>query len=811
MQSTYSFLTNVKNIVFLRDIAHQHLRAGDNTPVEKRSWSKYCTWLFAQKAPDNSAHTTVLTTLDKYQDLSKAYVSQSFKYGCIIKPWADCERDESTDSRLWDTFCNWSFPGHTVQCRFFRVDKGKNQTEDKHWATEEATVFEKVAFLFLMARLCLLKPELPSAPSSEQRPENSSQHANRRANVPWKKVFRKDRPCAQRVGHALQLITRAWDIVARKLAFSSAEEMLLPYILFSLEEGCIKAISTRRDGYSPLSQSMSLSPSAAATTTLEHIADGLQHRSDQLDSMLRRLAANFLYDLHNEILSETLFAQPDGKWSSAERFTAHRDYLPTRFSDLDAVLQTAMAELGVGEEGLVFRTEGATQQPESFLSSSPVPQTMERPHKKVRRSQQSPTTEVEASGSVRRESRCPQDCSCHKAREDVHSFMEQFIRLYNCSFTQLTDTDTVCRPERSIDISRNVQLVLMDPPFNIRREKGRLDSAYDILDVDQMFGVVDAVDELLRPGGHVFIMCSAVQFAQWVVCFQEKTFVAENGKETAAFHVDEHDFIMVNAPGHYNGFAHRKSTSFVSFATKGFHAVKVGAGREDSHDMVRYESFGFVKSRLPAFVNVIDNVERLPVGERLFYSATDGCPARRVRAEQKSISLLQEIICRLSKPGDLVVDMFGGTFSTAVACMKIPNEQLRVFVGCELDKNCFPEADNWCVEEFSRTLLHFGRNAVVFPRPLQLPSSKKLALSSLTLLLELPPLSTGTLLLGFQQCLCFHHILWKSSRSCSEISASQGSSRLKLSTNGRHFCKPSSTTSICTPSVPLTPCSPAYT
>lgn len=232
-----------------------------------------------------------------------------------------------------------------------------------------------------------------------------------------------------------------------------------------------------------------------------------------------------------------------------------------------------------------------------------------------------------------------------------------------------------------------------------------------------MYDVVDTVNELLRPGGHVFIMCSAVQFAQWVVCFQEKTESNERGEQRAAFLVDEHDFIMVNAPGHYSGFAHRKSTSFISFASKCFHAVNAGAGREASNEMVRYECFGFVQSRFPGFVNEIDSVERLPPGEQLFYGQSEGLGLRRLRAEQKNINLLRELICRLSKPGDLVVDLFGGTFSTAIACMKIPKEQLRVFIGFEKDVDCFGEASKWCLEEFSRILLNFEKSATIFPRP----------------------------------------------------------------------------------------------
>lgn len=41
------------------------------------------------------------------------------------------------------------------------------------------------------------------------------------------------------------------------------------------------------------------------------------------------------------------------------------------------------------------------------------------------------------------------------------------------------------------------------------------------------------------------------------------------------------------------------------------------------------------------------------------------------QSQTEKIDVLREIISRLSNPEDIVVDIFGGTLSTAVACMKI--------------------------------------------------------------------------------------------------------------------------------------------
>ena len=55
-----------------------------------------------------------------------------------------------------------------------------------------------------------------------------------------------------------------------------------------------------------------------------------------------------------------------------------------------------------------------------------------------------------------------------------------------------------------------------------------------------------------------------------------------------------------------------------------------------------------------------------------------------LRPEQKSVGTLCEFLQRYSYPGALVVDMFMGTGSTAVACVLLQ----RKFIGCDIDEEC---------------------------------------------------------------------------------------------------------------------------
>lgn len=78
-------------------------------------------------------------------------------------------------------------------------------------------------------------------------------------------------------------------------------------------------------------------------------------------------------------------------------------------------------------------------------------------------------------------------------------------------------------------------------------------------------------------------------------------------------------------------------------------------------------------------MNVIRDVEGPKQGERVMVAVTESRQTGatgRLRLEEKSNSLLREMVSHLSLLRDLVVDLFVGTFSTAVACSTVPRHQM---------------------------------------------------------------------------------------------------------------------------------------
>lgn len=207
---------------------------------------------------------------------------------------------------------------------------------------------------------------------------------------------------------------------------------------------------------------------------------------------------------------------------------------------------------------------------------------------------------------------------------------------------------------------------------------------------------------LLRPGGHAIIFCTAQQFPEWETLFnQHMTELDSDGtlpkKRRKTFSVDKVPIVMAKHPSGRNGFPGRCSCTLRCDVEFVLHLKKNGLSFQEESKMVNYENFNYVSSTFPAFSNIMDNVKGLLSGEQVRIKIPENPRTCALRSEQKPVALLKELICRFSQPGDLVVDPFAGTFSTAFACMDLPNH--RKFVSCEKDETCFSYA-------FTRILRH---------------------------------------------------------------------------------------------------------
>lgn len=127
---------------------------------------------------------------------------------------------------------------------------------------------------------------------------------------------------------------------------------------------------------------------------------------------------------------------------------------------------------------------------------------------------------------------------------------------------------------------------------------------------------------------------------------------------------------------------------------------------------VNCKQFGFVRSTLPGYKNVISDVCGLERGEVVMVPATESREAgatRQLRREQKSNSRVQKLVSRLRPPGDLVVSLFARAFLTAVTCFRV--QFYRELAGYEADPEIFRVAKEIVLRQFAKAALDAGTDA----------------------------------------------------------------------------------------------------
>lgn len=270
-----------------------------------------------------------------------------------------------------------------------------------------------------------------------------------------------------------------------------------------------------------------------------------------------------------------------------------------------------------------------------------------------------------------------------------------------CSFPELLDAHRLTAFE---DLESSVQLILTDPPYNIRRERGDEHANYDSLTLKDMNTFAGIAGSILRPGGHGVIFCSHHQFSHWVEALEGiVTTPTGHQKPAQVFAIDPLPLHFIRNSNVFSAYPGRYSSTLVNTVEYAVHFKKIGNATREHPEVVSYKCHNFVKSTMQGYRNVIDNVRGLvPTEEIRVPDVTNARGSRALRNEQKPLSLLKELISRFSGKGDIVVDMFGGTFSCAIACFDL--DEQRRFIGCEQDLTCFQVARDHVIRKYAHRI-----------------------------------------------------------------------------------------------------------
>ena len=570
------------------------------------------------------------------------------------------------------------FDGYALICSFF-TDTGEVKTKGKDsgsFSTIPASRFEKILFVSAICFLSFMKSGRAAKRQKVGR-SGSSSDAFPRHSIPSLKSLAA--PIPQRVGATIQQVVRAWDVFCEFLGFPNAEAVVLPYLVLTRPQAQFEVLK-REDGFARKGMfSGEEMFSGTGTTAREETYPHAFDRPEPIDAHCRSLSSMFMDDVQTLVKTDTLYSlSSDAGWDALAKYKASQGTVgeltdcPPRFHALDSAMIASLKAYTTQLRAPVRPPSPPSDDDDN--DNTPAPSFAQQPVRVRQLSQSQRSAEL----------------------DNFQQLIKKYIRLHNAYFHELLENDEV---EGEGSIESKVQLILTDPPYNVRRESGTGDAEYDSLSRAEMKQVVDLVATLLRPGGHALLFCTVQQFVQW-----QRYFGDHKTSGSSTFNVDKVPLVICKHPSAHNGFPGRASCTLQSSAEFIVHVKRNGLTYAEEERMVNYRQFNYVVSSYPAYKNVLNNVPRLLPREqiRVPNPGNGGTTTKALRPEQKSLDLLKELISRFSQPGDLVVDMFAGTFATALACLQLPKH--RCFVGCEPDDGCFQVAFEHTVKRVADVL-----------------------------------------------------------------------------------------------------------
>ena len=744
-----TFADQMMFVARLRDTMHDASFPSDSTPLSERTWKDVNLWTIRQSSA--SARREVEAALSSNMLGAIFHVVQALKPATALEGTAQ----HSSDCRPWEMFLvctgyvncssqeSTAFPSplqisagmealssaHSVDhsggeevgygleqrgdyvhrraymfswtildCEFIAKSARtrKKEDSDEFFTTAHVTEFEKVLFLSVISSLRQGK-EMEVGNKKKRRKTGTYS-------------FGASSKHSQRVGYAVHHVVCGWNAVAIAVGYQSAEDMFAPYILF--QPSCSGYVSiSREEGWAPSSQKRKLLHGCKALKDEGSICGKARKRTEIVDQQLRMASARFLQDVVRCSSDSALFAEkPNPKHFLVQVFVdksgpfgippaldAFIQTLPALYA-LRAILDasqtadtlpksvTEIAGTRVGPEHVDtlrcasgeklkgkfdIDPERAACHLQNTLSTSESIPVVTPP---------SASSCVGVSPGVE-----PELSTARKAVDTLKDAMKPYAATYACCFRDLVVSHS--KEAGKDSLMGKVQLVLTDPPYTTRNLQGLPNSDHDVLSPMDIKDAGELIAKLLRPGGHALVFCGVEQLNDWKAALGAFFDMA----------VDKLPLFAVRAPGAYSQQPFRLTTTLHNMVEVAVHATKLGAGKR-GYEMVSYSNFHCVPSRFPGWCNVIDNVPKLSPAEQIMCMEDERKIA--LRPEQKSLSLMKELVSRFSVVGDIVVDLFAGTYSAAEACITMPKGQYRTFVGCEVDEACHKIAQERLLRTF---------------------------------------------------------------------------------------------------------------
>ena len=194
-------------------------------------------------------------------------------------------------------------------------------------------------------------------------------------------------------------------------------------------------------------------------------------------------------------------------------------------------------------------------------------------------------------------------------------------------------------------------LVLTDPPYGTAQSRARAGSAYDnFVSDDEIKEVAQFCRRVLRSGGWVFLFTSTKLFNSWHTAFR-----------SCGFSAPEFPFVVVKDT---SGIQQHRGEQFLQNACEFAYFGRAPGTRNDGFKPNLRSPYHLIPSREKRKFAAVSGV---PVTPNKLLRRGSRSP---VLVEEKNVELLAELMETFCPEGGSVLDMYAGTFTTALACLR---------------------------------------------------------------------------------------------------------------------------------------------
>lgn len=527
----------------------------------------------------------------------------------------------------------------------------------------------------------------------------------------------RDPNIAYRIGFVVKCVTEAFLAVTRAAKMGGMYATLGPYLLYHMKKGRFVALETRDAGFAPQSQRSAFAKNDTALYVEDGVHPDAWGRSDELDTACRYLATKMLSTLTGLLQTQALYTVGEEKLQDLPLLKAldtSGSTLPPLFSTIpDAIASSLQIDKPPRSVTLVIPPDASGSNVMGQNPDAPMPDTSSAVSVKEEDvlDLTIPTGRRELTESER---------GSYKLLCDA---LKKYVHVYDTCFR---DIEEIHSHRTGDHLSGNVDLLLTDPPYNIRRERDRENSSYDELSLKDMDDFCSVATDLLCEGAHGHIFCSYQQIMDWESRLDTASVSVNSpgggdddidgedrqmrnsptSRTVPVFNVDTIPLHYTRAPGVYRNNPMMRKISHTAVDEYAVHFWRKGSTFEQCMARVDYKCGFETPSSYPRYTNEMNNIPRLPHKEKVFANSSRDASSRKkmARPEQKNVSLLRDIIRKFTKPGMLVVDTFAGTLSVAKACLSL--EEHRKAVLCDKDPDVIRDSFESLVAVFASQVLN---------------------------------------------------------------------------------------------------------